>query len=56
MVIRAGVTVKPAAVPSMLIRSAGSAAASAVTLTAKVPVPADDPAGMVMLVSGRVIR
>ena len=56
MVIRAGVTVRPSAVPPMLIRSAGSAAASALIAMAKVPVPVDDSAGMVRVVRGRVMR
>ena len=56
MVNTAGETVNPAATPAMLIRSAGSPAESVLILIVKVPVPVDEPAGMVIEVSRLVIR
>ena len=56
MVRAAGVMVNPSAVAVMLMRSAGSAAVSVLMLIVNVPVPADDPAGMVIVVRRLPIR
>ena len=56
MVIWAGATVNPAAVPVMLIRSVNSVMSSLAMVIAKFPLPFKLRAGMVMEASGLVIR